>query len=87
MATTLTPEQRIDLQQHGNKPVPVIDPESNAVYFLVAGETFERLKFLLDEEPFDPRDSYAAQESALSEIWNDPALDVYNNYPAPDSPK
>jgi hypothetical protein len=70
------------LQQHGNKPVPVIDPETNAVYFLVSGEAFERLRALFDDEPFDVRETYAAQDAALAKVWDDPALDVYNDYDA-----
>jgi len=83
MAAKLTTEQRDDLQQHGNKPVPVVDPDTNAVYFLIAGELFERLKPLFDDEPFDVRETYAAQsEVAGAAGWNDPAMDVYNDYDA-----
>ena len=78
MATQLTSEQRQDLEQHGNHPVPVVDPVTNAVYFLVAGNLFERCKVLFDDEPFDIRETYATQEAALAKVWDDPALDVYN---------
>ncbi len=78
MTTQLTSEQRQDLEQHGNHPVPVIDPVTKAVYFLVAGDLFERCKVLFDDEPFDIRETYAAQEAALAKVWDDPALDVYN---------
>ena len=78
MATQLTAEQRHDLQEHGNHPVPVVDPITNSVYFIVAGDLFERFKALFNDEPFDIRETYVAQESALSKVWDDPALDVYN---------
>jgi hypothetical protein len=80
MTTQLTPEQRLDLLNHGDKPVPVIDPETNAVYFLVSGPLFERLRSLLYIEPFDVAEAYAAKDSALAKIWNDPTLDVYNDF-------
>jgi hypothetical protein len=38
-----------------------------------------------DEEPFDIRDTYAAQSAALAEIWDDPALDVYNHFDVPEA--
>jgi len=34
----------------------------------------------LFESGFDIRDTYAAQDEALAKVWNDPELDVYNNY-------
>ena len=79
MGTTLTNEQRDDLQQHGNQPVPVVDPVTNAVYFIVAKDVFERFKAVFDDEPFDIRETYAAQNAALAKVWDDPALDVYND--------
>ncbi len=78
MATQLTTEQRNDLEQHGNHPVPVVDPVTNAVYFLVAGNLFERCKVLFDDEQFEISETYVAQEQALAKVWDDPALDVYN---------
>ena len=80
MVTQLTSEQRQDLEQHGNHPVPVVDPVTNAVYFLVPGDLFERLKALFDDEPFDIRETYAAQSAAAG--WDDPEMDVYNDYDA-----
>lgn len=58
--------------------MPVFDPVSNAVYFLVAGDLFERCKVLFDNEPFEISETYAAQEQALPRVWEDPTLDVYN---------
>lgn len=85
MVTQLTSEQRRELEQHGNQPVPVVDPVTNAVYFLVPGELFERCKVLFDNEPFEINDTYAAQEQALAKVWEDPALDIYNEEIAPQS--
>ncbi len=80
MATPLSNEQQQDLRQHGNQPVPVVDPDTNAVYFLVTGELFERFKALLTEEPFNVTETYAAQDVALAKVWDDPALDIYNDF-------
>ena len=80
MATRLTPQQHADLEQHGHKPMPVVDPIDQKVYFIVSGDFFERFKNLFDDEPFDVRETYAAQAAALAKVWDDPALDVYNDY-------
>ncbi|MBW3543176.1 MAG: hypothetical protein KY476_23210 [Planctomycetes bacterium] len=32
------------------------------------------------EPPFDIRDTYAAQDAASAHVWNDPELDLYNDY-------
>jgi hypothetical protein len=84
MPTQITAEQRDDLQKHDNKPVQVVDPVSNAVYFLVAGDMFERFRALFDDEPFDIRETYAIQSAVAGCTgWDDPEMAVYDNYDAP----
>lgn len=83
MPAKLTDEQRDDLLQHGNQPVPVIDPDTQAVYFLVPGELFERLKSLFPGDAFDIRDTYAAQSAVAGAAgWDDPEMDAYDHYDA-----
>lgn len=79
MTTLLTPEQHLQLEQHGDKPVPMLDPVNQKAYVLVPSELFDRLRAFLDEG-FDIRDTDAAQETALAQVWDDPALDVYNTW-------
>lgn len=79
MPTLLTPEQHSELEQHGDQPVPVLDPVNQKLYFLVPDAVFQRLRAVFDEA-FDIRETYAAQESALLKVWDDPALDVYNDW-------
>jgi hypothetical protein len=78
MAPKLTDEQRDALNREPGRPVQVVDPATNAVFYLVSGEQFSHLKALLEPEPFDIRDTYAAQDHALRSVWDDPALDIYN---------
>ena len=81
MASKLTVEQRLDLQQHGNKPVPVVDPETQAVYFLVSSDLFERLRGVIGNDELDVRATYAAQSAVAGQAgWDDPEMDVYNDY-------
>jgi hypothetical protein len=79
MATQLTTEQHADLELHGSKPMPIFDPVDQKIYFLVSGEMFERVRALFDQDSFDISETYAAQDSALAKVWDDPALDVYND--------
>lgn len=83
MAPKLTDEQRIALDEQGGRPVQVVDPSSQAVFYLVSDQQFHRIKSLLEVEPFDVRETYVAQDQALRSVWDDPALDVYNE---PDKP-
>ena len=63
--------------------MPVIDPVTQKVYVLLASDIFDRFKALLDDEPFDVRDTYAAQSAAAGAAgWDDPEMDVYDNYDA-----
>ncbi len=83
MPTLLTPEQHNDLKQHGDKPMPVIDPVTQKVYVLMAGDVFDRFKALFDDEPFDLRETYAAQSATAGVAgWDDPEMDVYDHYDA-----
>ena len=81
MASKLTVEQRLDLQQHGNKPVPVVDPETQAVYFLVSSDLFERLRGVIGNDELDVRATCAAQSAVAGQAgWDDPEMDVYDDY-------
>lgn len=81
MATELTPEQRSDLARHGNRPVVVVDPETHAVYYLVAGDSWERLRALWDDDHCAVAETYSSQ-SAVAGIsgWDDPEMDRYDDY-------
>ncbi len=64
----------------------VVDPSSNAVFYLISDEQFNQVRSLLDSDPFDIRETYAAQDQALRSVWDDPARDVYNEPDAPSAP-
>ena len=83
MATQLTPQQHADLEQHGDKPMQILDPIDQKVYFLVAGEVFEKLKALFNDEAFDIRETYVEQSAVAGRSgWDDPEMDLYDNYDA-----
>ncbi len=81
MTPQISEEQRLALQESNNAgPLVVVDPTTNARYFLVSANLYERLQSLMTDEPFDVRETYATQDAALSGVWNDPDLDVYDHY-------
>ncbi|MGO9467821.1 MAG: hypothetical protein ACLQIB_22520 [Isosphaeraceae bacterium] len=80
--TTITPEIRQAIEQAGEQPVQLTDPETNSVYFILRGEVYERLRALCDD--CNIRDAYPLMDQvAAREGWDDPSMDVYNEYQRP----
>lgn len=68
---------------HPGEPIELVDDQSHDRYIVLPAEAFERIKALLTPDEFDIRETYAAQDSALASAgWDDPELDVYNDYDA-----
>lgn len=82
MTPKLTDEMRTLLQQQPGQPVTVEDDQSHDRYVLLPLDTYQKIRALVGDEPFDVRETYEAQEQALSHVWDDPELDAYNNYDA-----
>jgi hypothetical protein len=83
MSVPLSPEQASALAAQPGEPLEVIDDHSHARYVLLPAEQFERIKALVGADDFDIKESYAAQEQVLKKAgWDDPELDVYNDYDA-----
>lgn len=81
MATILSEQERQALQHSAGQPVQVVDPQTQRVYYLISGEQFERIRALLVEEEFDPREMYPLIAKTAGEAgWNDPAMDDYDRY-------
>ncbi|MBI3837129.1 MAG: hypothetical protein HY288_04245 [Planctomycetia bacterium] len=83
MAPKLSDEQRDAVETQGGRPVQIVDPATLATFYLISEEQFNQVRSLLEAEAFDIRETYAAQDQALRPIWDDPALDIYNE---PDTP-
>lgn len=83
MTLPLTDQIRHALADHPGEPVELVDEGSQARYVLVPGEQFDCLRALLVEDEFDLRETYKAQSQALGKAgWDDPAMDIYNDYDA-----
>lgn len=76
----LTQEQRQGLR-HADA-VRLSDPETGQEYILLRAEVYERLKQLLyDDGDWTPEEQMRLlAESGKRAGWDDPAMDVYDNY-------
>jgi PHD/YefM family antitoxin component YafN of YafNO toxin-antitoxin module len=68
---TLTPELKRAVEQAGESPVRLTDPETQQSYVLVSAEVYERL--LLDEEDRREQSAFlrAAKKNAKSRLMED----------------
>jgi hypothetical protein len=79
MATQLRMEQHAELEHHGVKPIQVLDPVNQRLYFLVSSDVFEKFKDLFNDENFDLSETYRSQSSVAGAAgWDDPEMDVYD---------
>jgi hypothetical protein len=76
--TTLTPELRQAIDQAGDQPVRLLDPETQKTYVLLSAETYERLRAVFDDSDFDVKETYPLVWQAMKEEWEDPSMDVYD---------
>lgn len=78
--TTLTTEQLAELHKQGDRPLQVVDPTTNKVYFVIAGDLFDQLRAVFDDSGFDLAETYAAQSQVAGEAgWDDPEMGAYDD--------
>jgi hypothetical protein len=83
MSMPLSAEQRQAIAERPGEPIELVDEVSHARFVLLPADQFERIKALLTTDEFDLGETYAAQSAALAAAgWDDPELDIYNNYDA-----
>ena len=77
----LTDQQRVDLHAYGGAPVPVVDEQTQQVYYIISSVQFERLRALLVTDEFDAREMYPLiAKTAADAGWSDPIMDEYDHY-------
>ena len=80
--TIITPEIRKAIEQAGEQPVRLADPETNLVYIVVRAEVYERMRASYDDG--DIQDAYPLMNQvAAREGWDDPSMDIYDEYQPP----
>jgi hypothetical protein len=81
MTLKLSDDLRQAIEEHGGKPLYLIDATNNH-YVLLRADQYEKLQRLLGEDDLEPREMYPLIDEVMKEDWDDPATDVYNDYDA-----
>jgi hypothetical protein len=83
MTVSLSEEQRRAVESAHGSPIYVVDPGCEERFVLITEASFDRIKALLEADDFDIRETYAAQSAAAGAAgWDDPEMDVYDDYDA-----
>lgn len=83
MNLKLTAEMSAAIRQRDGRLVTLEDGETHAQYVLVPLEVYQRGLPSLTDESLDVVETYAAQSAVAGAAgWDDPEMDVYDNYDA-----
>lgn len=80
MTPKLTDEMREALRDKTRLPVQVEDEQTHERYVLVLLEVYQHVRPIFRDDDLDIADTYVAQDEALATVWDDPELDVYDDY-------
>ena len=81
MPPRLNAEQLQALHEQEDRPIAVVDPETNRVYILLAREEYERLKPLFEEDPLSSEEQrQLIRDAGRRSGWDDPEMDAYDRY-------
>jgi len=88
MTTKLPDDRRQAIEKESGSPIHLVDAATNVRYVLMRAEQYENLSALFaDGEEFDARELYPLMaRSAAAAGWDDPDLEVYNDYDAHKKP-
>lgn len=79
--TFLTDQQRLDLLAAQGAPLPVVDADTQQVYYLISSEQYQQLRERTSAEPFAARELYPLIAKTADEAgWSDPRMDDYDRY-------
>ena len=74
--TTLTPEQRQEVEKAGDELVRLADPVTKAEYVILKADVYDRIRALADD---DTRAGYPLAMKVFGrDGWDDPQMDEYN---------
>jgi len=78
---TLSDQLRQDLRANPGVPLPIVDEQSNELYYLISSEQYDAVKALFSGEPFSPREAYPLIAKTAAEAgWLSPDMDDYDRY-------
>jgi hypothetical protein len=82
MTPELSDDQRQAIKAHGDLPVHVVDAHTNEGFVIIRANLYEKVRALLEAGDLDPREAYPLIDQVMQEEWDDPAMDIYNDYDA-----
>jgi hypothetical protein len=83
MSLKLTAEMSAAVREQNGHLVTVEDADTHQEFVLLPLEFYQRIKAVFADESFDVVDAYAAQSAVAGAAgWDDPEMDVYDNYDA-----
>ncbi len=80
MIPNLTDDQRQAIEEHGGTPIPLFDATTNSNYVLIRADQFEKVRALLEDVEFDPREVYPFIDEVMrDDDALDPTLESYQD--------
>ena len=84
--TTLSPEMRKAVEEAGDQPLEMFDPETHERYMLVKADVFDRLRMLLQAGGLSKEEQlFLLEQAGRRAGWDDPEMDIYDDLAAPRS--
>ena len=81
MPTTFTPEMRRALEEAGEQPLEITDPETQQRYFLVKADVFDRIRLLFEGGPLSKEEQrFLLEQAGCRAGWDDPEMDIYEDF-------
>ena len=80
MTTTFTPEMRKALEEAGEQPLEIVDPETQQRYMLLKADVFDRLHLLLQGGSLSKEEQrFLLEQAGRRAGWDDSEMDIYDD--------
>jgi len=77
MTTTFTPQMRKALEEAGEQPLEIIDPETQQRYVLLKADVFDRIHLLLQGGPLSQEEQkFLLEQAGRRAGWDDPEMGI-----------
>lgn len=78
----LTPEVRRAIEDAGGEPTRLVDSETHAEYVLLRADLYDRIRSVISAGGgLESAEMTSHMWEVMKDEWDDPAMDVYDNYP------
>jgi hypothetical protein len=78
----ITPELRQAIEDAGENPPQIVDPQTNTTYVLICADVYEHIRSLLEPgEGMTPAEMAPLLWEVMKGDRDDPSMDAYDRYP------